>query len=106
MESVVRFFFMPILSIVEQLYLSFRCVERSKELFLTCLLLMSFCLFFYFVDRQACEKKILSNLLMPFSELSLRPGESHLSCFNCLCLCERCIEEAKMVTSLYFILFF
>lgn len=62
--------------------------------------------FFYFVDRQACEKKILSNLLMPFSELSLRPGESHLSCFNCLCLCERCIEEAKMVTSLYFILFF
>lgn len=95
MESVVRFFFMPILSIVEQLYLSFRCVERSKELFLTCLLLMSFCLFFYFVDRQACEKKILSNLLMPFSELSLRPGERAICLVLTACVFVRDVSKKQ-----------
>lgn len=95
MESVVRFFFMPILSIVEQLYLSFRCVERSKELFLTCLLLMSFCLFFYFVDRQACEKKILSNLLMPFSELSLRPGERAICLVLTACVFVRDLSKKQ-----------
>lgn len=89
------FFFMPILSIVEQLYLSFRCVERSKELFLTCLLLMSFCLFFYFVDRQACEKKILSNLLMPFSELSLRPGERAICLVLTACVFVRDVSKKQ-----------
>lgn len=89
------FFFMPILSIVEQLYLSFRCVERSKELFLTCLLLMSFCLFFYFVDRQACEKKILSNLLMPFSELSLRPGERAICLVLTACVFVRDLSKKQ-----------
>lgn len=86
---------MPILSIVEQLYLSFRCVERSKELFLTCLLLMSFCLFFYFVDRQACEKKILSNLLMPFSELSLRPGERAICLVLTACVFVRDVSKKQ-----------
>lgn len=86
---------MPILSIVEQLYLSFRCVERSKELFLTCLLLMSFCLFFYFVDRQACEKKILSNLLMPFSELSLRPGERAICLVLTACVFVRDLSKKQ-----------
>lgn len=89
------FFFMPILSIVEQLYLSFRCVERSKELFLTCLLLMSFCLFFFFVDRQACEKKILSNLLMPFSELSLRPGERAICLVLTACVFVRDLSKKQ-----------
>lgn len=87
---------MPILSIVEQLYLSFRCVERSKELFLTCLLLRSFCLFFfYFVDRQACEKKILSNLLMPFSELSLRPGERAICLVLTACVFVRDVSKKQ-----------
>lgn len=89
------FFFMPILSIVEQLYLSFRCVERSKELFLTCLLLMSFCLFFFFVDRQACEKNILSNLLMPFSELSLRPGERAICLVLTACVFVRDVSKKQ-----------
>lgn len=51
--------------------------------------------FFYFVDRQACKKKILSNLLMPFSELSLRPGERAICLVLTACVFVRDLSKKQ-----------